>query len=115
MLAITRPSPSTSLWRSRQGRATRASLPPSPAAAAVRSRAGRLRLPLVFKASFDKANRSSGTSFRGVGLGEGLRVLAAVRDRTGLPVTTDVHEAAQAAPVAAVCDVLQVPAFLARQ
>jgi 2-dehydro-3-deoxyphosphooctonate aldolase (KDO 8-P synthase) len=77
--------------------------------------AGRLRLPLVFKASFDKANRSSGKSFRGVGMDEGLRVLAAVKAETGLPVTTDVHESAQAGPVAEVCDVLQVPAFLARQ
>jgi 2-dehydro-3-deoxyphosphooctonate aldolase (KDO 8-P synthase) len=77
--------------------------------------AEKLRLPLVFKASFDKANRSSGKSFRGVGLEEGLRVLAAVKERTGLPVTTDVHEPAQAGPVGEVCDVLQVPAFLARQ
>jgi 2-dehydro-3-deoxyphosphooctonate aldolase (KDO 8-P synthase) len=77
--------------------------------------ADRLRLPLVFKASFDKANRSSGASFRGVGMDDGLRVLAAVQAKTGLPVTTDVHEAAQAGPVAEVCDVLQVPAFLARQ
>lgn len=82
---------------------------------ALRGIAERLRLPLVFKASFDKANRSSGKSFRGVGMGEGLRVLAAVTDRTGLPVTTDVHEVGQAGPVGEVCDVLQVPAFLARQ
>jgi 2-dehydro-3-deoxyphosphooctonate aldolase (KDO 8-P synthase) len=77
--------------------------------------ADRLRLPLVFKASFDKANRSSGKSFRGVGMDEGLRVLTAVKAETGLPVTTDVHEAAQAGPIAEVCEVLQVPAFLARQ
>ena len=77
--------------------------------------AGRLKLPLVFKASFDKANRSSGKSYRGPGLREGLKTLAAVKKRTGLPVTTDVHEPAQAAAVAEVVDVLQVPAFLARQ
>jgi 2-dehydro-3-deoxyphosphooctonate aldolase (KDO 8-P synthase) len=77
--------------------------------------AGRLALPLVFKASFDKANRTSGKSFRGPGLVQGLRTLAAVKERTGLPVTTDLHECHQAAPVAEVCDLLQVPAFLARQ
>ncbi|HVL12938.1 MAG TPA: 3-deoxy-8-phosphooctulonate synthase [Gemmata sp.] len=77
--------------------------------------ADRLVLPLVFKASFDKANRSSGKSFRGVGLHDGLAVLDAVRKETGLPVTTDIHEAAQAAPAAEVCEILQVPAFLARQ
>jgi 2-dehydro-3-deoxyphosphooctonate aldolase (KDO 8-P synthase) len=76
---------------------------------------GRLRLPLVFKASFDKANRTSGRSFRGPGLHEGLRTLAAVKERTGLPVTTDVHEVHQVGPVAEVCDLVQVPAFLARQ
>jgi 2-dehydro-3-deoxyphosphooctonate aldolase (KDO 8-P synthase) len=81
----------------------------------LRELAGRLRLPLVFKASFDKANRTSGKSFRGPGLNEGLKTLAAVKQRTGLPVTTDVHECQQAAPVAEVCDLLQVPAFLARQ
>jgi len=77
--------------------------------------ADRLALPLVFKASFDKANRSSGKSFRGVGLHDGLAVLDAVRKETGLPVTTDIHDAAQAAPAAEVCEILQVPAFLARQ
>ena len=81
----------------------------------LRRLAERLRLSLVFKASFDKANRSSGKTFRGVGMDEGLRILAAVKDRTGLPVTTDVHDPGQADPVAEVCDVLQVPAFLARQ
>jgi 2-dehydro-3-deoxyphosphooctonate aldolase (KDO 8-P synthase) len=75
----------------------------------------RLGLPLVFKASFDKANRTSIRSFRGPGLEEGLRILAAVRRATGLPVLTDVHESAQCAPAASVCDVLQVPAFLCRQ
>ena len=77
--------------------------------------AKRLKLPLVFKASYDKANRSSGKSFRGPGLEAGMKVLAEVKKRTGLPVLTDVHETWQAAPVAEVCDVLQVPAFLARQ
>ncbi len=81
----------------------------------LRQYAETLGLPLVFKASFDKANRSSGKSFRGVGLDEGLKTLAAVKQATGLPVTTDVHEVSQAAPVAEVCDVLQIPAFLARQ
>jgi 2-dehydro-3-deoxyphosphooctonate aldolase (KDO 8-P synthase) len=76
--------------------------------------AQRLKLPVVFKASFDKANRSSGKSFRGPGLA-GLKTLAAVKDRTGLPLTTDVHETAQVGPVAEVCDLLQIPAFLARQ
>jgi 2-dehydro-3-deoxyphosphooctonate aldolase (KDO 8-P synthase) len=81
----------------------------------LRGHAERLGLPLVFKASFDKANRSSGKSFRGPGLQEGLKTLDAVKQATGLPVTTDVHEALQAGAVAQVCDVLQVPAFLARQ
>jgi 2-dehydro-3-deoxyphosphooctonate aldolase (KDO 8-P synthase) len=70
---------------------------------------------LVFKASFDKANRTSGSAFRGAGLDAGLAVLAAVKQATGLPVTTDIHESHQAEPVAAVCDLLQIPAFLARQ
>jgi len=77
--------------------------------------ARRLGVLLVFKSSFDKANRSSGASYRGPGLDEGLRVLEKVRAETGLPVLTDVHEPAQAAPVAEVVDVLQTPAFLARQ
>src|SRR5689334_12484690 len=77
--------------------------------------AARLALPLVFKASFDKANRTSARSFRGPGLEAGLKTLAAVRQRTGLPVTTDVHETHQVEAVAEVCDLIQVPAFLARQ
>ena len=77
--------------------------------------AQRLRLPLVFKASFDKANRSSGKTFRGPGLREGLKTLAAVKERTGLPLTTDIHNEQQVGPVAEVVDLLQVPAFLARQ
>jgi 2-dehydro-3-deoxyphosphooctonate aldolase (KDO 8-P synthase) len=75
----------------------------------------RLRLPYVFKASFDKANRSSIVSFRGVGLEKGLQILAAVRKQVGVPVLTDIHLPEQAAAVAEVVDVLQIPAFLARQ
>ncbi|MFM0362151.1 3-deoxy-8-phosphooctulonate synthase [Paraburkholderia sediminicola] len=75
----------------------------------------KLDIPFVFKASFDKANRSSMHSYRGVGLDEGLEILSAVKQRFGVPVITDVHEIAQASPVADVADVLQVPAFLARQ
>ena len=75
----------------------------------------RLHLPVVFKASFDKANRSAGTSFRGPGLDEGLRILDRVRAASGLPVLTDVHEPGQVAAVAQAVDVLQTPAFLARQ
>jgi 2-dehydro-3-deoxyphosphooctonate aldolase (KDO 8-P synthase) len=77
--------------------------------------ADRLTLPLIFKASFDKANRTSGKSFRGPGLDEGLRTLEAVKRQTGLPVVTDIHECHQAEPAAQVCDLLQIPAFLARQ
>jgi len=77
--------------------------------------AERLRIPLVFKASFDKANRTSVKSFRGPGLEEGLKTLSAVKRATGLPVITDIHEIDQAAPAAEVCDILQIPAFLARQ
>ncbi|AHI64673.1 3-deoxy-8-phosphooctulonate synthase [Burkholderia thailandensis] len=75
----------------------------------------KLGIPFVFKASFDKANRSSIHSYRGVGLDEGLKILAEVKARFGVPVITDVHEVEQATPVAEVADVLQVPAFLARQ
>ena len=74
-----------------------------------------LSVQLVFKASFDKANRTSSGADRGPGLVEGLRILSAVRQTTGLPVTTDIHEASQAAPAGEVCDLLQIPAFLARQ
>jgi len=74
-----------------------------------------LKVPLVFKASFDKANRSSARSFRGPGLAKGLQILEAVRSRFGLPVLTDVHEDTPVAEVAAVVDVLQTPAFLCRQ
>lgn len=75
----------------------------------------KLDIPYVFKASFDKANRSSINSFRGVGLDEGLHIFQEVKNRFGVPVITDVHEVDQAAPVAEVVDVLQIPAFLARQ
>ncbi|MBT5020457.1 3-deoxy-8-phosphooctulonate synthase [Planctomicrobium sp.] len=72
-------------------------------------------IQLVFKASFDKANRTSIDSFRGPGLEKGLEILDFVREETGLPVTTDLHAPEQAEPVAAVCSILQIPAFLARQ
>jgi 2-dehydro-3-deoxyphosphooctonate aldolase (KDO 8-P synthase) len=75
----------------------------------------RLRVPFIFKASYDKANRTSGRSFRGPGLDEGLRVLAGVKSQLRVPILTDIHEAAQARPAADVADVLQIPAFLSRQ
>ncbi len=75
----------------------------------------RLGIPYVFKASFDKANRSSIHSYRGPGLDEGLRIFADIKAAFGVPVITDVHEPEQAAAVAEVCDVIQLPAFLARQ
>ncbi|MEW6514697.1 MAG: 3-deoxy-8-phosphooctulonate synthase [Pseudomonadota bacterium] len=76
---------------------------------------GRLGIPYIFKASYDKANRSSGQSFRGHGMDEGLRILAEVRRQIGVPVITDVHTEAEVPAVAAVVDVLQTPAFLCRQ
>ena len=75
----------------------------------------RLGIPYVFKASFDKANRSSIHSYRGPGMEEGLSILAEVKSTFGVPVITDVHSPEQAAPTAEVCDILQLPAFLARQ
>ena len=84
-------------------------------ALAIGAVAERTRVPCIFKASFDKANRTSIRSFRGPGLDEGLRALADIRARTGLPVLTDIHEPDQAALVATVADVLQIPAFLSRQ
>jgi 2-dehydro-3-deoxyphosphooctonate aldolase (KDO 8-P synthase) len=84
-------------------------------AAAVREVAVRCGVPVVFKASYDKANRTSIASFRGPGLDAGLRILADVRARTGLPILTDIHEPAQATVAAGVVDVLQIPAFLSRQ
>ena len=74
-----------------------------------------LNIPLIYKGSFDKANRSSGATTRGVGMEKGLHILSEVRRQTGLPVLTDVHEASQVAEVASVVDVLQTPAFLCRQ
>jgi 2-dehydro-3-deoxyphosphooctonate aldolase (KDO 8-P synthase) len=76
---------------------------------------GRLGIPFIFKSSFDKANRSSDKSFRGLGMERGLEILARVRREVGVPVLTDVHEIDEIAPVAAVVDVLQTPAFLCRQ
>ena len=81
----------------------------------IQAIADRLGLPYIFKASFDKANRSSFQAFRGPGLDEGLRILAGIKQELGVPVLSDIHEAAQAAPAAAVLDVLQIPAFLCRQ
>ena len=81
----------------------------------LREITARLSVPFVFKASYDKANRTSGRSFRGPGLDEGLRVLAAVKARVGVPILTDIHEPSQAAPAADVADILQIPAFLCRQ
>jgi len=75
----------------------------------------KLNIPLVFKASYDKANRSSIHSFRGPGLDEGLSILAEVKSTYGVPLITDVHTPEQAAPAAEVCDIIQLPAFLARQ
>jgi len=77
--------------------------------------ARRVRVPYIFKASFDKANRTSASSFRGPGLDEGLRVLASIKSRYHVPILTDIHEPAQAAAAADVADVLQIPAFLSRQ
>ena len=84
-------------------------------ARAIRDIAARCGVPYVFKASYDKANRTSLGSFRGPGLAEGLRILRKVREDVGVPVLTDIHEPGHAAPVAAVADVLQIPAFLCRQ
>ncbi|MDP2712955.1 MAG: 3-deoxy-8-phosphooctulonate synthase [Solirubrobacteraceae bacterium] len=74
-----------------------------------------LELPLIFKGSFDKANRTAGTSFRSIGMQPALEILAEVRERFGIPVMTDVHETWQVAPVAEAVDLLQIPAFLCRQ
>jgi 2-dehydro-3-deoxyphosphooctonate aldolase (KDO 8-P synthase) len=83
--------------------------------AALAEIAGKLGIGLIYKTSFDKANRSSLAGERGIGLHEGLPILAEIRERTGLPVLTDVHEREQCAPVAEVVDILQTPAFLCRQ
>ncbi|MGB8839369.1 MAG: hypothetical protein WCC67_21665, partial [Candidatus Acidiferrales bacterium] len=74
-----------------------------------------LGIPYIFKASYDKANRSSLNSFRGPQLVEGLRILAEIKKCTGLPILTDVHDISQVGPAAEVCDILQIPAFLCRQ
>ena len=84
-------------------------------AESIRAIADDLGIAVVFKASFDKANRSSGKSFRGVGIEAGLKILEAVKDAFGFPLTTDVHEPAHCVAAAGVIDVLQIPAFLARQ
>jgi 2-dehydro-3-deoxyphosphooctonate aldolase (KDO 8-P synthase) len=81
----------------------------------IRDIARRVGVQYVFKASYDKANRTSGTSFRGPGLEEGLRVLQRIRDVAGVPILTDIHQPEHAAAVATVADVLQIPAFLSRQ
>lgn len=75
----------------------------------------RLDIPLIFKASYDKANRTSGKSYRGPGMDKGLEILSTIKTKTGLPILTDIHEPQQARVVAEVCDVLQIPAFLCRQ
>lgn len=85
------------------------------AAAALKEIFLQAGVPLIFKSSFDKANRSSGASYRGVGMAEGLSILAEVRERYDLPVITDIHLPEQAIPVAEVVDMLQIPAFLCRQ
>ena len=77
--------------------------------------AGDLRFQLIFKASFDKANRTSGKSFRGPGLAQGLKILGRIKKKFSVPVLTDVHDIAQVSPAAKVIDVLQIPAFLCRQ
>jgi 2-dehydro-3-deoxyphosphooctonate aldolase (KDO 8-P synthase) len=74
-----------------------------------------LGIPFIYKSSFDKANRSSGSSYRGLGMGKGLEILAKVKREVGVPVLTDIHDISEIAPVAAVVDVLQTPAFLCRQ
>ena len=74
-----------------------------------------LGVPYIFKASYDKANRSSGLSFRGPQIEDGLRILGRIKERTGLPILSDVHDIAQVGPAAEVCDILQIPAFLCRQ
>jgi 2-dehydro-3-deoxyphosphooctonate aldolase (KDO 8-P synthase) len=84
-------------------------------ARAIRDVAGKRGIPFIFKASYDKANRTSISSYRGPGLAEGLRILGHIKAAVGVPILTDIHEAAQADPAADVADVLQIPAFLCRQ
>ena len=84
-------------------------------AAEIKAIAAEIEMPIVFKASFDKANRSSIHSYRGIGMSEGLRILGEIKDSLNLPIITDIHEPHQAAPVSEVADILQIPAFLCRQ
>ena len=84
-------------------------------AAALKERADRVGVPYIFKSSYDKANRSSVNSFRGLGLDKGLAILAEVKQKIGVPILTDVHEIDQVAAVKEVADILQIPAFLCRQ
>ena len=84
-------------------------------ASALKEITDRLNIPFVFKASFDKANRTSGSAARGIGLEKAMEVFAEIKSKLGLPVITDIHDAAQCAPVAEVVDILQIPAFLCRQ
>ncbi len=84
-------------------------------AGALKEMAQKLGIGLIYKSSYDKANRTSHASARGIGMDEGLEILARVKSQFGLPVLTDVHDAAQCAPVAEVCDIIQIPAFLCRQ
>ena len=84
-------------------------------AALLKEAADRVGVPYVFKSSYDKANRSAGDSYRGPGLEEGLEILAEVKEKTGVPILTDVHEREQIASVGEIVDVLQIPAFLCRQ
>lgn len=84
-------------------------------AEAIAALGAKLKVPVIFKASYDKANRTSGKSFRGVGLKEGMRLFRKVKAETALPILTDVHKESEPEEVAAVCDMLQIPAFLCRQ
>jgi 2-dehydro-3-deoxyphosphooctonate aldolase (KDO 8-P synthase) len=84
-------------------------------AGALSAAARRLRIPFIFKASYDKANRTSLASYRGRGMEQGLEILARIKQKFGVPILTDVHEVAQVAPAARVCDIIQIPAFLSRQ
>jgi 2-dehydro-3-deoxyphosphooctonate aldolase (KDO 8-P synthase) len=81
----------------------------------IKAAAEELKIPAIFKASFDKANRTSGSSFRGPGITKGLDILASIAQKTGLPVLTDIHDPEQAQAVAEICDIIQIPAFLCRQ
>ena len=84
-------------------------------ATAIQEICEKVGLPVIYKSSFDKANRTSISSFRGLGINEGLSILSAVKSETGLPVLTDIHDASQANVAAEVVDVIQIPAFLCRQ